>query len=244
MSVTEAIKRQVWVEAGGCCCKCKMYLLKTVMGNSNKSAQGEVAHIEGDQIGAKRYNSAQTEEQRNSLPNLMLMCPNHHTEIDSDETTFTVPVLVKMKSEHEKWVKTQLKIASFNISFAELEVVLQYLSDNSFNKGATNYNLIPPIEKISKNNLSPVVSDYITMGMIRTELVQDYLNRNPDINFANRLRKGFVEKYEELMKTVTGDELFFTLLDFASGSKVEFPNQAAALTVLVYFFQICDVFES
>jgi hypothetical protein len=109
---------------------------------------------------------------------------------------------------------------------------------------ATNdFKLIPPKEKIAKNSLSLTVSDYITMGMLRTELVKDYLNRNPDINFANRLRNEFINKYKELKTSMNGDELFYALLDFAADSSNEFPIQAAALTVVVYFFQICDIFE-
>ncbi|HEY4800301.1 MAG TPA: ABC-three component system protein [Bacteroidia bacterium] len=244
MSVTYPVRIQVWAAAGGHCCKCKTNLVKSIKDNKDKSAQGEVAHIEGENNGAKRYNSKQTDTERNSFANLMLMCPNDHTEIDNDEVTYTVPILIKMKSDHEGWVASQLKVASFNISFSELEVTLKYLTGNSMESESTTYKVIPPTEKISKNKLSSTVSEYITMGMIRTELIHDYLNRNPDMNFSNRLRNGFVEKYNELRKSKNGDELFWELLDFAGGGSTLFSHQAAGLTVLVYFFQICDIFES
>lgn len=244
MPVSYTIKIQVWAAAGGHCCKCKSNLIKELTGNTNKSSQGEVAHIEGENDGAKRYNKNQKENERNSYPNLMLMCPTCHTEIDNDELKYTVPILIKMKSDHEKWVSRQLASASINISFAELEVILKYLLNSSSFSNETNFKLITPIEKISKNKLSTSVSDFITMGMLRTELVKDYLNRNPDVNFAVRLRNGFINKYQELKVSLSGDELFYAILDFASGSSSEFINQATALTVVVYFFQICDIFES
>ncbi len=243
MPVSYPIKIQVWAAAGGHCCKCKRDLLKEVVGSLNKSAQGEVAHIEGENDGAKRYNKNQTEEVRNSFANLMLMCPSCHTEIDNDDLKFDVPILMKMKSDHEKWVSNQLKTASITISFVEIEIIVKYLATNpSFSTG-DNLKLIPPKEKIAKNSLSLVVSDYITMGMLRTELVKDYLNRNPDINFASRLRSEFVNKYKEFKILVNGDELFYAMLDFASNSSNDFRVQAAALAVVVYFFQICDIFE-
>lgn len=244
MSASYPTKLQIWGACAARCCMCKTVLLKDIPGVLDKSALGEVAHIEGEHSGAKRFNANQTEEERNSFPNLMLMCPNHHTEVDRDEHTYTVSVLQKMKADHEAWVNAQLAMASFDISFAELEVVLKYLSQNQAPQSPASYILLPPTEKISKNQLSHSVASFITMGMIRTELVKDYLNRNPDVNFAARLRDGFVAKYNQLKASKSGDELFFQLLDFASGSSSIFTNQAAALTVVVYFFQICDIFES
>lgn len=244
MPVTYPVKISIWAAAGGRCCKCKIYLVKDLKNGLNKSNQGEVAHIEGENDGAKRYNKYQSDEERNSFPNLMLMCPNDHTEIDNDEIKYTVEVLKEIKSNHENWVKNQLASAATNISFVELAIVLKYLTSNTENFNTVDLKVIPPGEKISKNNLSPTVANYITMGMLRSELVKDYLNRNPDVNFANNLRKGFVEKYDTLRGTMSGDELFYSLLDFASSSSNEFSILAAALTVVVYFFQICDIFES
>jgi HNH endonuclease len=244
MSVSYPVKIQVWAAAAGRCCKCKMILIKEPNDDQAHFTIGEVAHIHGEHVGAKRFRHEFSEEQTNSFPNLMLMCPNHHTEIDRDDVTYTVDVLKRMKVEHEDWIKKQLSIAAFNTSFAELEVVLKYLSSASIDTTQVDFRVITPSEKILKNNLSNSIAGYITMGMIKSELVKDYLNRNPDINFANRLRKGFVDYYFELKGKMNGDELFYSLLAFASGSSSEFSVQAAALAVIVYFFQICDIFES
>ncbi len=244
MSVSYPIRIQVWSAAGGRCCICKSNLIKDIKIGLEKSNQGEVAHIEGEKFGAKRYNENQSETTRNSAYNLMLLCPTHHTEIDNDEVAYSTSKLLEIKAQHEAWVNRQLTQASFSISFAELEVVLKFLSSSTVDSSSIDFKLISPSEKISKNNLSGTVGDYITMGMIKTDLVREYLNRNPDVNFSNRLRKHFIEKYKELKNTMTGDDLFYSMLDFASGSSNEFPNQAAALTVVVYFFQVCDIFES
>lgn len=62
---------------------------------------GRICHIKGNRPGAKRYDPAQTEEERQSYDNLILMCPSHHDIIDNDEVTYPVERLKAMKSEHE-----------------------------------------------------------------------------------------------------------------------------------------------
>lgn len=61
----------------------------------------DVCHIAGARPGAARYDASQTEEQRQAFDNLIVLCPNHHRIIDSDEVTYTRAVLRKMKQAHE-----------------------------------------------------------------------------------------------------------------------------------------------
>ena len=51
---------------------------------------GKVCHIKGDRPGAKRFDPAQTDAERHSFANLILLCPVCHDIIDSDEEWFTV----------------------------------------------------------------------------------------------------------------------------------------------------------
>lgn len=52
-------------------------------------------------------------------------------------------------------------------------------------------------------------------------------------------------EYERLKNAelMSGDELFNGLLDFASLGATDFKQRAAGLTVLVYLFEKCEVFE-
>ncbi|MFL0514376.1 HNH endonuclease [Brevibacterium luteolum] len=63
----------------------------------------EVAHIYGVRRTAARGEHDQTDEQLREASNLVLMCPNHHTEIDNKalEGTYTVARVQQMKEEHE-----------------------------------------------------------------------------------------------------------------------------------------------
>lgn len=81
---------------------------------------GEVCHIKGLRRDAARYDAAQTPSQRNDFDNLILLCANHHTVIDSDEEAYTVERLMKMKAEHE--------VGATSISDADAEKVAESYS--------------------------------------------------------------------------------------------------------------------
>lgn len=66
---------------------------------------GEEAHIKGEKPSAPRYDPAQSPVERESYANRILLCPTHHTEIDSDPATWTVARLQQMKTDHENQVR-------------------------------------------------------------------------------------------------------------------------------------------
>ena len=65
---------------------------------------GEEAHIVARERGGPRGISSLTLEERDSLENLILLCPNHHTLVDKDPATHTVELLLSMKRDHEEAV--------------------------------------------------------------------------------------------------------------------------------------------
>ncbi len=90
---------------------------------------GEEAHIKGEKRSAPRYDPQQSDEERESYENRILLCPNHHTEIDADEVTWTVMKLLDMKVKHE------LQVAQ-NWQFPQMlddlkKVVQQYSSSDN-----------------------------------------------------------------------------------------------------------------
>lgn len=70
----------------------------------------QVCHIEAANEKGERYNQNQSDEDRRSYGNLMLMCYRHHKETD-DEEEFPVPRMKQMKIEHEqRFIKTPFDI--------------------------------------------------------------------------------------------------------------------------------------
>ncbi|MBL5825330.1 hypothetical protein [Serratia fonticola] len=62
---------------------------------------GNVCHIEAAEIKGERYNPNQSDEERRSYENLILLCANHHM-ITNDVERYPVSVMTQMKQAHEK----------------------------------------------------------------------------------------------------------------------------------------------
>ncbi len=62
---------------------------------------GEICHIKGKKQGSPRYDKNQSDEERHSTNNLILLCPTHHKIIDKDPETYPVERIRNMKLNHE-----------------------------------------------------------------------------------------------------------------------------------------------
>ncbi|MFT5130969.1 MAG: hypothetical protein ACI8W8_004602, partial [Rhodothermales bacterium] len=72
---------------------------------------GQQAHIVGEKASAARGHSALSLADRNCYHNIILLCPCHHTEIDANETAWSVEQLHSAKSKHELWVTETLAVS-------------------------------------------------------------------------------------------------------------------------------------
>ena len=64
--------------------------------------RAEICHIRGRRPGSQRFESAMTPEDRDHFANLILMCPNHHQEIDTlRPEKYSVELLTDMKERAE-----------------------------------------------------------------------------------------------------------------------------------------------
>jgi len=70
-----------------------------------ETVTGKICHIKGKKKGSARYDEGQSNEERHSFENLILMCGRHHDVIDDDEEAYTVQRLVRMKVDHEQKAK-------------------------------------------------------------------------------------------------------------------------------------------
>lgn len=223
---------------------CRKILVVNATENDRESFAAELAHIKGEKPESPRYDSAMTDVQRNSYDNRILVCNTCHKIIDDQLNTYTVEKLHQIKKEHEEFIIKQTNKVIPQVTFAELNVVMKYLlSDTASNESSLE--LIPPKDKINRNNLSAHTEHQIVMAMTRVRQVGQYLNKVPDPYFSERLKQGFVKEYERLKNSekLEGDLLFDALFDFASGESSDFKQRAAGLTVLTYLFEKCEVFE-
>ena len=124
---------------------------------------GEVCHIEAASKGGERYNHQQSDEERRSFENLIILCSVHHT-ITNDTVKYTVDVLRKMKADHEaKFSKgfyevpqniLDKSIAQFNGAISRVEnnteEILELLKSGRIPVQPRQEDLLPNIAEILK----------------------------------------------------------------------------------------------
>lgn len=248
-SISRKDERILCLRSGNKCAKCRRELtIKLEEGGDRYSVIGEMAHIKGEKSGAPRYDPNMTDKERNAYPNRILLCRNHHKLIDDHPSKYTVEKLHQMKREHEQWVNRDSEKLSLreigNITFDELEAVTRYIISVRTTP-SSSYETIPPKDKIRKNNLSVSAERLIKIGAAQVKLVENFINNHDDLHFGERLKWGFALEYERLRNEegLIGDDLFNALHQFASSNRRDPRERTAALAVLVYLFNICEVFE-
>ncbi len=99
----------------------------------------QLCHIEAANKGGQRYNSEQTDEERRSKANLLLLCYAHHRETD-DEHEYTVERLKKIKNDHEDQFKNQYHLPEIFVDkvLGSIETFLNQISKISETTNETN----------------------------------------------------------------------------------------------------------
>jgi len=248
MSGNIPLKQQklVCIKSGNRCAMtdCRRELVVEATENDDPSIVAVFAHIKGENEGSARFDASLDVKERNKHANLIFICANCHKKIDDQPQTYTTDKLYQIKATHEEWVRKSTEGEVVNVTFAELNVVTKYLVSGQYQQ-SDSLLVVHPADKIKKNGLSGEIEALIRMGTIQANQVADYIDKAIDIDFGERLKQGFVNEYERLKneEQLEGDDLFMSLLDFASGGSNDFKEKAAGLAVLVYLFEKCEVFE-
>lgn len=248
MSIKQKIRDVLCTQSGNRCAlpNCRAILVKDATKIDNASLIAEAAHIKGENPSSARFDASMTVEERNSYENLILLCPSCHTKIDKQPSVYPVELLQRYKAEHEAWIIESTNNEVINISFSELDIITKYLIATT-NTISDSLTLIAPTAKIVKNGLSNSIKQMILIGMTQVKQVADFIEQITaiDSDFTNRLIAGFIFEYERLRNEdgESGNELFERLLDFSCGGSSDFKQRAAGLSVLVYLFEKCDIFE-
>ncbi|MFA6563471.1 MAG: HNH endonuclease signature motif containing protein [Verrucomicrobiia bacterium] len=224
---------------------CRKLLIKEATEHDREAVIGKIAHIISISPNGPRHDSTKTADFLNSYANLLLLCANHHDEVDAQASTFTVETLLRWKKDHEAWVFSRLEQAASGVGFAELEVVCSAWVETG-GKPSDVSAPTAPAEKMKKNGLTDKLRPRLSLGLSLFPEVESFVQGfgRLDSTFPERLKTGFVKRYNEcLAREIKGDALFEALHDFASAGSSNFVRQAAGLGVLCYLFQKCEVFE-
>ncbi|MGR9281443.1 ABC-three component system protein [Rhizobium johnstonii] len=104
--------------------------------------------------------------------------------------------------------------------------------------------LTPPSpEKLEKNALSEESGLFLRIGRRKSNLVDTFFRKSPRPDLGERIAEAFRTRYAELKALdLPADTIFKHLQDYA-GFNGEPKRQGAAMAVLAYFFDSCDIFE-
>src|SRR5437016_3264816 len=94
----EAAKRLFALSGNRCAFpRCGRQIVDPVTGDLN----GAIAYINAMSPGGPRHDPAQTDEKRQGVENLILLCHEHHAEIDGNSHAYSVDFLRGMKAANE-----------------------------------------------------------------------------------------------------------------------------------------------
>lgn len=102
MAITSSTVSKLFGLAAGRCSICKQQVVE------QRVKIGEMAHIIAKNTGGARGDLSLI-GRRDDYENLILLCPNHHTEVDNDEASYPPEELHRLKNEHEYHVAQLFK---------------------------------------------------------------------------------------------------------------------------------------
>lgn len=146
-----------------------------------------------------------------------------HTGLD-DIFGFAPEFQLDLKAEDLKPIFKKLREAANNVS---------YDPDNT----------LPDPQKIKLNKFSQIASMNIGISLRFHKIVQDYVLNLPPI-VSSKIRNGFVDKYTELKAYGhSSDDILTQLRNYSLSDGTE-TGSVAALAVVSYYFQSCNIFEN
>ena len=101
----------------------------------------------------------------------------------------------------------------------------------------------PSVDKIAKNELSGDVLELLRAGKRKDHLVKRFFESHPRPYFGEKIAEAFRGRYRELKDSGKAPDDIFVGLQRATGAPGSAKGQVAALAVLSYLFDRCDIFE-
>ena len=101
----------------------------------------------------------------------------------------------------------------------------------------------PSVDKLAKNALSEDAASLLRVGRRKDALVDAGFRKNRSADLGKRIAEAFRQRYAQLRRNGRSPDEIFKHLQQYAGMGGDPRWQAAALAVLSYFFERCDIFE-
>ncbi len=109
-SYSQRTLKLLWGRAAGRCAMpdCRIELFEDESSYDPIAVIGEIAHIQASSAAGPRGNTAAAPSSRDDYDNLILLCRNCHSKIDTQKNLYSIDVLRRIKRDHEAWVRARL----------------------------------------------------------------------------------------------------------------------------------------
>jgi len=129
-----------------------------------------------------------------------------------------------------------------DLSLQDLQPVIDALETSDINLMDSSL-LSPSAEKLEKNNLSDEVADLLRLGRRKSHLVESYFKTIGPVERGEHVAEAFRKRYKSLRALGMSPDHIFRQLQELAGFGGSPKRQIAAMAVIIYFFDKCDIFE-
>lgn len=237
------------LRCGGICAICKKILTQKEMATDLFGHTARFCHIYPAEVNGPRHEESKrdniSEDFLYSQNNILVLCPTCHTIIDETRLKdYPTAILFEIKERHETEIEVQMTQQTTQMTFAELDVICKAIIGAGYIQDSDNtFSTIEIEDKIKLNSLSDTIKNLISTGLAGAKTVKNYLDKQPDLNFATRLVEEFKKRYNNLKVSYCGDDLYLELIKNVSPSN-EFIDTTATNAVISYLFHRCQIFEA
>lgn len=128
----------------------------------------------------------------------------------------------------------------------EVRTVLNWVAEQEVGPSATDegFDLTDIADKLEKNDLSDTTSSLVGRSLPIASEVDRYVSGNVDVDFSGKIASRLRAQYEALAAGgASPDGIFIGLVDYVAGDDPTEEEFWAAVGIVSYYFQLCDVFE-
>jgi hypothetical protein len=194
MSISNPEIKKLYGLSAGRCNICQVNVFE------NEVNIGEMAHTIAKKFKGPRGSEALTIG-INSYENLILLCANHHSEVDQNPEKYTINTLHKIKSDFELFVKNQLNV---NVKNKNTENTLKNLFYYmSFTKFLINTDTLPEFTVVEIFRISDAINEF--------SISNPHIYPFDDVELQNLL-ENFLKYYFEIIEFINN----FYIHDYSS----------------------------
>ena len=129
-----------------------------------------------------------------------------------------------------------------NLVLEDLQPVIDALEKRDPDPSAGDFTA-PSVEKLEKNALSQEAVELLRLGRRKARLVEMFFRKTGHVELGERIAEAFRKRYAELKSMALEPDRIFSYLQRFTGFEGDPKRQAAAMAVMAYFFDRCDIFE-